>query len=190
MLLLTFPVFVALFSFLFLGERPTRKLLLLIAIAWGGILLIIEPQFRVLNFAGLIALLAGLFSSIDVIAIGALRRNENPLRITVYFVALSSLISFPLMLQDFIWPSVQDWIALLGAGLAGTVAQVAISQAYGLDDTSRLAPLSYVSVVFAFAVGLFFWQEIPPITSVVGSLVVVYCCIRIARLEKSGPPVG
>src|SRR3989338_10345563 len=62
MLVSTFPFFVALLSFLFLGERLTRPLFLWIAVALIGVGMILRPQINFLNYAGLIALLARFFS--------------------------------------------------------------------------------------------------------------------------------
>ncbi len=186
-LLLTFPIFVALLSIFFLGEKPTRQLVILIALAWIGIALILKPQIQVLNFAGFVALLAALFSSFDIITINLLRRAEHPFLITFYLFALSTVASFPMMLQDYVSPTPTAWLFLLGAGLAGTIAQALISQAYGLDEASRLAPLSYISVIFSFMAGLLFWNEIPTWLSIVGVAVVIFCCVQVARLEKTGP---
>ncbi len=189
MLIMTFPLFVAILSILFLKERPTRQLIMLIILAWIGILIILQPQVQVMNFAGFIALLAAVFSSIDVISMRVLRRSENPLRITFYLLALSSLITFPFVLYDSVAPMLNEWSFLIAAGITGTLAQVFISQAYGLDDASRLAPLSYISVVFSFIIGIIFWNEIPTVLSVIGTGIVIYGCIRIARLEKVEPTI-
>lgn len=186
-LLLTFPVFVALLSFIFLGERPSRRLLMLIGIAWLGIALILKPQLDVVNFAGLIALLAAIFSSLDVMTVHLSTRTDHALRIAFYLVAGASLMSFPLMLQNFVWPTPFTALLLLGAGVFGTFAQILISQAYGLGEVSRLSPLSYVSVVNAFVLGLIVWDEVPHWSSLLGAGTVVVCCIVIARLKKTEP---
>lgn len=186
-LLLTFPVFVALLSFVFLGERPSPRLLVLIGIAWFGIALILKPQLDVVNFAGLVALLAAVFSSLDVVTVHLSTRTDHALRIAFYLVAGASLISFPLMLQNFVWPTPSAWVLLLGAGIFGTFAQILISQAYGLGEVSRLSPLSYISVVNAFVLGLIIWGEIPSWISLLGAGLIVLCCIFIARLEKTEP---
>ena len=162
-------------------------MLLLIGIAWLGIALILKPQLDVVNFAGLIALLAAIFSSLDILTVHLSTRTDHALRIAFYLVAGASLISFPLMLQDFVWPTRVAWLFLLGAGVFGTFAQILISQAYGLGEVSRLSPLSYLSVVNAFFLGLIIWGEIPQGSSLLGSGLIVVCCVFIARIEKTEP---
>ncbi|HSA60514.1 MAG TPA: DMT family transporter [bacterium] len=183
----TFPVFAALFSFLFLGERPTRALWVLIALSWAGILMILRPQFHFLNFAGFIALLAAIFSAVVIVVIHQTHETDPSLRIAFYFTALCAFIAFPLMMQDYVPPNAREWALLLGAGVLGTGGQILMTHAYGLADVSRLAPLSYVAVVLSFVAGMLFWGEIPSLWSVAGSAVVILGCVLIARLGKQPP---
>ena len=185
----TFPVFAALFSFLFLGERPTKALWVLIALSWAGIFMILRPQFHFLNFAGFVALLAAIFSAVVIVVIHQTHETDPSLRIAFYFTALCAFIAFPLMMQDFVPPDAREWALLLGAGILGTGGQILMTRAYGLSDVSRLAPLSYVAVVLSFVAGMIFWGEIPTPWSVAGSAVVILGCVLIARLEKQ-PPVA
>lgn len=187
MLVNTFPIFVAILSFIFLGERPSKKLLLLIAISWVGILFILRPQLNFLNFAGLVALLAGVFSAIVVVVIHQTHETDPSLRIAFYFTGICTFISIPIMLQHFVIPGPQETLLLVGSGLFGTAGQIVMTKAYGLEAVSRLAPLAYFGVVLSFILGLLFWNEIPTLWSLAGSAVVVLCCIQIARLEKPVP---
>ncbi len=186
MLVTTFPVFVTILSFIFLKERPTPTLIFWILTALIGIAFILRPQFNFFNYAGFIALLAAIFSAIVVVVIRQSHETDPSLRIAFYFVAIATLLSGPMMLRHFILPSLHETFFLVGAGLFGTAAQILMTRAYGLDEVSRLSPLAYASVVLAFIIGLIFWNEVPHWESLVGSLIVVICCIQIARIEK--PP--
>jgi drug/metabolite transporter (DMT)-like permease len=185
----TFPVFAALFSFLFLGERPTKGLWALIALSWLGILLILRPQFHFLNFAGFVALLAAVFSAVVIVVIHQTHETDPSLRIAFYFTTLCAFISLPLMLQNYVAPDTREWALLAASGILGTGGQILMTKAYGLSGVSRLAPLSYTGVVLSFLAGVIFWGEIPAFWSVAGSAVVILCCVLIARLEKQTPAV-
>ncbi len=187
MLVNTFPLFVALLSFLFLGERLTRPLFLWIAVALVGVAMILRPQLNFLNYAGLIALLASFFSAIVVVAIHQSHETDPSLRIAFYFTAICTVISPPLMFQNFVRPDLKETILLVASGLFGTGGQIVMTKAYGLDDVSRLSPLAYFGVVLSFLMGIFFWEEIPTHWSIAGSLVVIGACIQIARLKRPTP---
>jgi drug/metabolite transporter (DMT)-like permease len=189
MLVHTFPIFVAILSFIFLGERPTKKLLLLIVISWIGILLILRPHLNFLNFAGFIALLAAIFSAIVVVVIHQTHETDPSLRIALYFTGICTFVSLPIMLQHFEVPNFRETALLIGSGLFGTAGQIVMTKAYGLEDVSRLSPLAYIGVILSFIMGVLFWNEVPNTWSLVGGLVVISCCIQIARLEKPAPVI-
>lgn len=187
MLVNTFPLFVALLSFLFLGERPTRTLLFWILVALIGIVLILRPQLNFLNYAGFIALMASFFSAVVVVAIHQSHETDPSLRIAFYFTASCTLISAPIMLQNFVLPTPRETAFLVLMGLMGTGGQIVMTKAYGLEEVSRLSPLAYFGVILSFLMGIIFWKEIPTAWSIAGSAVVMLCCIQIARLEKPTP---
>lgn len=187
MLVNTFPVFVAILSFVFLGERPSRRLLLWIVIAMVGIVLVLRPQLNFLNYAGFIALMAAVFSAIVVVAIHQSHETDPSLRIAFYFTATCTFISIPIMLQHFVTPASREWVFLIGSGLIGTGGQILMTRAYGMDEVSRLSPLAYVSVILSFIAGVVFWDEIPTHWSLVGSLVVIGACLVIAKMKKPIP---
>ena len=189
MLVSTFPIFVAVLSFLFLGERPTRSLWILIAASWAGILLILRPQFHFWNFAGLIALLAAVLSAVVVIVIHQSHESDPSLRIAFYFTATCAFLALPVMLQRFVTPNLRETLLLTASGLLGTAGQIAITRAYGFEEVSRLAPLAYTGVVLSFLFGLIFWNEIPTAWSILGGSIVILCCILIARREKPTPVI-
>lgn len=189
MLVNTFPVFGTIFSFFLLGERPTKPLLALIALSWAGILLILRPDWSFWNRAGLVALLAAVFSGLVIVVIRQTHETDPSLRIAFYFTAFCALISAPLMGVHFVMPDVREAALLFGSGIFGTGGQILMTRAYGLDNVSRLAPLSYTGVVLSFLAGLLFWNEIPAWGSIAGSGLVILSCVLIARLEKQ-PPVA
>jgi drug/metabolite transporter (DMT)-like permease len=190
LLVSTFPVFVALLSFIFLGEKPTKALIALIAVSMAGIAFILKPQLGFFNFAGFISLLAAVFSAVVIVAIHQTHETDPSLRIAFYFTGICAFIALPLMVQDFLIPDFTQSMYLIGAALFGTGGQVFMTKAYGLDDVSRLAPLAYVGVVLSFILGMIFWKEIPSWSSLVGSGVVIICCVMIARLERQPPTVA
>lgn len=182
---MSFPIFVAFWALIFLHEKVTPKLLLLIAMAWLGIVLILQPSLQSFNGAGLVALSSAFFASFDVLLIHISHRSDHALRLTFYFVLLALLGSGLWLVADFSWPKTYPLCMILAAGLFGTSAQVFIARAYGIGKVSRLAPLVYFFVVLSFLLGIFLWHEIPNLWAVVGSLLVILCCVKIVRVEEA-----
>lgn len=183
----TFPIFVVLFASFFLSEKITGGLMFWILVALGGVGLILQPQFEFLNYAGLIALLSSALTALVVTVIHQLRQIEKATRIIFYFSVTCLLVSLPVMLQDFVWPDARELSFLLVAGGLATLGQFLITYAYGLEEISKLSPLSYAGILTSFILGIIFWHEVPTWEAIVGGLVVVLCCVRIIRMRKPEP---
>jgi drug/metabolite transporter (DMT)-like permease len=57
--------------------------------------------------------------------------------------------------------SLQDWGLLLGMGLVGGFAVLALINAYRLARPSSLSPYEYFGIPFAFILGWLFFDEAP-----------------------------
>lgn len=180
----TFPIFVAIISYIFFEEKPSKELSFYIFLAVLGIMIILKPQFHFFNYAGFIALMGGFFSALVVIAIHQSSKTDPALRIAFYFMMTCTLIAAPLTIFQWKQPHGTEWFHLLNSGVCGTIGQIFMTRGYGLHKTTKLAPLSYVGVVFSFISDILFWNTVPTLWSVAGGLIIVYCCIKIVKMEK------
>lgn len=182
----TSPLFVVLFSALFLGERLSRPVILLSLLSFIGVVFIIKPTFSHFHHAALLGLLGGMVAALAYISISHLHGSDSSLTMAFYFTAISSVFSAPLMIHEAILPSPSAWIYLIITGISGTFAQLLLTYAYKNEEASKVAPFSYVSVIFSFILGMIFFDEIPDGYSLFGSMLVILSCIFLIRLRK-GP---
>lgn len=68
--------------------------------------------------------------------------------------------------------SICQLLALLGAGLAATGGQFTITAAYSHAPAKEVSVYDYTQIIFAAALGLIFFGQLPDILSVIG-----YCII-------------
>lgn len=181
----TSPLFVALFSALFLGERLSKKGMLLSLVSFVGVALIVKPSFSHYNHAALAGLLGGMVAALAYISISRLHGSDSSLTMAFYFTAISSILSAPFMLHRAVLPSPRAWFCLILAGLTGTFAQLLLTYAYKNEPASRVAPFSYVAVIFSFGFGIALFGEIPDLYSVLGSGIVIASCIVLMRLRQA-----
>lgn len=141
----TAPLWVIVFSALLLGERTPRRALGWIALAFLGLLMVASPgatspgeglAARLLN-AGvpLLALLAGLCAAaaggLAYIAVRAATARVGVNVIVFYFTLVSAVLSAAPAWRDWVAPgSPRAWAELVLIGLAGTLGQMAMTQAY------------------------------------------------------------
>ena len=179
----TAPIFVAILSLIFLGERGGWRLGVLIVGGLVGAYLIIQSELRFYNLAGLVGLTSAALAACAYVMIKYLHKTENTWRIAVWGSLIASLVSFPFMIYFFKWPTLWEWAALIGAGTVGSVAQILMTTAYKWDKASRLSSLTYIAVIIAFIYGMIFWGEIPNYLSIIGVMVIIVCCLGVARIE-------
>jgi len=176
----TAPLFVVLFGVLFLRERVTALLLIFILISLGGVVLVLRPEWEIINYYGLFGLLSGAFAGLAYVFVRHLHQTDSSWVIAFHFTTLTSLISLPLMAFNFVAPTPMEWATLLMAGLCGTGGQIFMTVAYRYDLASRLAPFSFSSVILSFTYGVLFWGEIPTPYVLIGMVLIVAGGIAIA----------
>ena len=115
------------------------------------------------NAAGLgylaVGVVGAFVSGLSYNAIRRLRGRENPLVIVFYFPLIALPLSAVACLFHFVPPQGLDWAWLLGCGVFTQGAQLAMTRAYQLESLSRVAPLNYLGMLYALALGLVFFQE-------------------------------
>ena len=106
-------------------------------------------------------LLAALSSAAAYNCIRKLQLTENPNVIILYFplVALPVSITLLLFLGNWVWPSGWDLFYLLLIGLLTQLAQYGLTIAYQNEEATKIAPISYVGIVYALSFGYFLFDE-------------------------------
>lgn len=173
------PMLIALFSPALLGERPSRGLWGVLIIAFAGVALIAGPR---LSFAGLsaaAALCAAIFSALAMMFLRRMRSGshgraaESAEAIALHFASLSFVVHALIAASSFRVPEGRDLGFLLLTGLAGGLAQLAMTQAYALTEAARLGAVSYLGTVISFLASVALLGERPAWTQIVGASLVV-----------------
>jgi drug/metabolite transporter (DMT)-like permease len=75
------------------------------------------------------------------------------------------------------------WVFLL-VGVSGSVGQFCLNQAFRYSEVSLLAPIDYTGLVWATLFGWALWGQLPSITVIAGSLIVVGSTLYIVNRER------
>jgi drug/metabolite transporter (DMT)-like permease len=160
----TSPLFLALFTTLWLGERPSAKLLASIALGFAGVIVLLHPTFqREQWFAGLIGLASGFGAGIAYLNVRMLGEAGEPeWRTVFYFSLIATLAGAGWMLFDHFSPVTwrNIWI-VAGMGACATGAQLAMTRAYRKGRTLVVASLAYTTVMGSSLFGLIIWGDQP-----------------------------
>jgi drug/metabolite transporter (DMT)-like permease len=158
-LLYTFPIFGAIFSWFLLGEKLDAKEVAAVFIAFGGMYIILNPAYQHAGLMLLFALLAGFLSGITVVIIRVLRREEDPLVIYFYFCLFLVFISLPGVVNQFHMPHARDIPYLLAFGFAGLLGQIFITYGLKYCKVATAGIVAMTEVFYAGLWGILFFHE-------------------------------
>lgn len=169
----TSPLFTVLFAALLLGEKMTRRLGVFLMLSLLGVILVLKPTGAILNLGGAVGLTSGLLAAIAYIQVRKLNETETPWTIVYYFVLFSSLISAPFLLYQFVMPTPQTFLVLMGVAMAGLVAQLCMTASYRYATASVGSITSLTTVLIAAIIGMLFFNEHPDALAIAGGLLIL-----------------
>jgi drug/metabolite transporter (DMT)-like permease len=83
----------------------------------------------------------------------------------------------------WVMPNFHDFILLSLVGIMGGSANLFLTQSYKLSEVSLVAPLKYLSLIFAIIFGYLIWNEVPTTKTLIGASLVVSASLIIFRRE-------
>lgn len=188
------PLLTVIIAAVMLGEVVRAYRWTAIAIGFLGVVVILWPHLQDLqrlntDKAAMGALFAfggawfGAFAATQVRRLTLMQEDIST--IVVYFSLGCSLISlFTIPFDPWVWPSNFDLMFLIGAGITGGVGQLLLTQSYYYADASIIAPLEYVSIIWAVLFGWWLFGDLPDITVIVGSVIVILSGMIIIWRER------
>ena len=121
---MTYPLFVAVFSWFFLKEQRDWQALLIVAVAFAGIWLVLDPgESASSGMAKLWGLSSGMTAAVAIIYLNVSRRYHDSQTILFYMFGLGSLLTLLLFHDAIFLPNGRELLFLLGCSLAGVLGQ-------------------------------------------------------------------
>ena len=186
------PIWVVIFSILFLGEKIRAKRWIAVALGFVGVLVISKPGFDNLNFYYIYPIIFTLgFAGVSIF-IRKLTLAGEPIYLIAFYFSLCSAIFglFTLPFGGWVIPSSYDLVLLILIGLLGGIANLLLTKSYQLAEVSLITPLKYLSLVFAIIFGFYLFDEIPTIYTLAGaSLIIISSAIIFVREHQLKKPI-
>ncbi|MFC4291662.1 DMT family transporter [Sphingorhabdus arenilitoris] len=189
------PMITALLSALFLGERATKATWLASIIAFAGVIVILRPNVELLGWAAFLPLIAAfgmagvMIGNRQVASAGsALQMQFLIAVIAAVFLIVAAIAGHfsgfePLAVS---WP---DWTVVARCALVAVTASFSHSLVYmGTTKASaaQVAPMVYVQIVMAMALGILFFGNWPDITALGGAGIIIAAGIYLWRSKRVG----
>ena len=186
------PIWVVIFSILFLGEKIRLKRWIAVGLGFMGVLVISKPGFDNLNLYYIYPVIFTLgFAGVSIFIRKLTLVGEPVYLIAFYFSICSAIFGlFTLPFGGWLIPNVYDLILLILIGLFGSVANLLLTKSYQLAEVSLTTPLKYLSLVFAIIFGFYIFDESPTFYTLSGaSLIVVSSAIIFVREHQLKKPI-
>jgi S-adenosylmethionine uptake transporter len=158
-LIFLLPIFVTILSVLVLKEHVGWRRWSAVVAGFVGVLVVLRPGFRVLGIGHLAAIICGLSGAISMIALRMAGPHEK--RVTLYGAGMIGSLLFAglLMLADFRWPDLTQWLLLLGYGLLAALASVLLMLATQRAPANHVAPTQYSQMLWAVLLGYVLFHD-------------------------------
>lgn len=181
-LYLAAPLIMVALSSLMLGERVGLGRWAAVLAGFAGVLIALHPSGAALSPAALVALFGALMFALSLTITRRLRATPW-LELVTYQVVGTGLVGAALAPLGWIAPTMADLGLMALVGIVSMGCFMCITKALSIAPASVLAPLQYLSVVWAALMGWLVWGDVPSQALVMGCLVIIASGLVVLRVE-------
>jgi drug/metabolite transporter (DMT)-like permease len=168
-----------------LGERvgPGRWVAILVGLV--GVLVILRPTGQgMATLGGLAILLAAICYAASAITVRLLAQRDSIQSMVLWFIVLLSLGAGLMAAPGWLPLQTSDLWVIAGVGVSGSLAQVALTEAFRRGEASLIAPFEYSALVWGVCLDLALWHVLPDGVSWIGAGIIVVSGLYLLRREK------
>jgi drug/metabolite transporter (DMT)-like permease len=178
------PLILTALSALILKEQVGPRRWSAVVVGFLAVLLIIRPGFGMVHWAMALPLLvAACFALYQITTrlLGAI--DEWP--VTLFYSGIVGLVAMSAAVPyDWRMPDLRGWAIMAFLGLAGALSHLFMIRAFTLAPASALAPLSYLQLAWAVALGYLVFGDLPDGWTVTGAVVIVLSGLYVWYRER------
>jgi S-adenosylmethionine uptake transporter len=184
------PFIAVCLAFILLKENVGLHRWLSVIIGFVGVIILVGPQFNVLNIGLVFAIVAALSIAAGTIVIRKIGHDEYmPLFVLYPFIGMLT-INLPIAVNElhipdtpFLWYFLANTLFVVG-GVSATTYAIAHAKA-----TASVAPFVYVQIIWGVVFGYFIFDDIPTLPTIIGLTLIIgagiYMILRERQLNKN-----
>lgn len=179
------PFFCIILSIFILKERPNKREVAAVILAFAGALFVVKPSFRMDCVPALFGVLGGFGAGLAYTCVRKMGTNGVKSDVIVFCFSVFSCVSVipgVLFTYEPMEPAQLIWLLLAGAFAAG--GQFSITAAYSYAPAKEISVFDYTQVIFAAILSLVFFQELPDALSFIGYSIIIGTAIWKWRGNK------
>lgn len=184
-LILTMPLFTALFAFLIRQERIKPQTLLLTLLGFVGVYITLNPSFGNLKLALLTALGCAIIEAISFLLIARYREQETPQSFAVYSLGLVVLVTGIYTLFHYQAMSLSALSISVGGGFCYALAMALVVSAFHRGSPTAVSSMQYTQLLWGMLLSFLIWHERPSWHALWGGLLVTLAGLGLLYTQRS-----
>lgn len=169
----TAPVFSVLLAFLFLKEKVKAWQWVALFLSLCGAFVMKGVDFRIDTLSFIMILTSSILVGGVFTIVRYLGSREHFLTIINYFM-IASILGSLFFINHWRLPLGNEWWYVCGIGIIGMVGQIFLTKSFQLAETSVVAPIKYMELIYALILGFVLFGEQYSLLPILGmSLVVI-----------------
>ncbi|MCM3765624.1 DMT family transporter [Neobacillus niacini] len=180
------PFFAVGFSFFLLKERVPKSVIYILPLTIIGAILLVKPfQFSSYSLYAFIGITSAVFAGAAATSIRYLSKKHHSYEIVFYFLATATVVSIPLMWNNFVLPSLRDLFLLICIGVVSLIGQIYLTKSFTHANVVVVEMTRYIGIVFNAMWGLLFWKEVPDTLTFIGGMLIIASCVALSRMKET-----
>lgn len=176
-------MFVTLFAVWFLQEVAGTRRWTVVGVGFVGVLIMLRPASGVVDVYAVLALISAAAAGAIMVIIRKVAQDDRPVTIlAIQAVFVGILMSIPCAIF-WVDPSPEQWLMMVAIGVVSAIGQYCNIRGFKSGEASAVAPMEYMRLVFAIALGFAIFSEAPDWATLLGALLIAGSSIYAIRAE-------
>jgi drug/metabolite transporter (DMT)-like permease len=167
------PLFSALVSVLWLKERAGAARWGTLLVGFLGVLIVVKPGADTFQLGALFALANAVMYGSVTVAVRGMSKTESANTLLMWQMVTLAVLHSGLLVFGFRSPTPLDGLLFASMGIANAAAQYLWTKALHAAPATAVSPFYYFLLVWSLFIGFLVWGDVPTISLLVGSGIVV-----------------
>jgi len=150
---MTYPLFVALFSWVFLKNQRDIWSLAIVVVAFIGVYLVLAPGGGANPLNNVWGLASGIFAAAAIIYLNVSRRYHDSQTILFFLFGLGAVCIFAIFHDEFFWPDATAFFYLFICSAAGVLGQYLMTYGFRFVTAVEGSVISSTRILLAALLG-------------------------------------
>ena len=167
------PLFVIVLSVVLLREHFPARRWMWPLVAFGGVLVVANPDPAAFNPAALFPFGASILWAAAMVMTRHMASTESALATQAWSSGVAVVLLTAALPFGFVLPGAEQWLEIVVMGALWAVAQWFVILAYHASDASAVSPFAYSQIVWASLLGALLLAQVPEARTLVGAALIL-----------------